>query len=151
MSEGLCRLVFLNCTFMQIDETDEIPQPRLVFFVKHLIAELQTREISVEIAAEMYSALVTLLPLVKDIYGSLWKEIIDIIVDGWTRHVNDDGGKILLMHASLRLYSTLRALAVEESNDDLTDSWVEKTSKMADSLIDIMKRLASKLTRGSLC
>ena len=151
MSEGLYQLMFLNCVLRQTDESGEIPQQRLVFLVKHLIAQLQTGEISPEVTAEIYKALATLLPLVKDIYGSIWKEIIDIIIDGWTGHMNDDGSKISLMHASLRLCSTLRALAIEESNDDLTDSWTEKRSKLSDGLIDIMKLLASKLTRGLLC
>ena len=144
MSEGLRRLVFLNCVLINPDEINEIPPPRLVFFVKHLISQLQTGELPQEVIAEIYKALVKLLPPVKNIYGSLWEEIINIIIDGWTRNVNDDGSSISLMHASLQLSWTLKALAIDQSNDDLTDSWRLKELKLLDVLIDNMTRLASK-------
>lgn len=100
---------------------------------------------SKSIKTEIFIALRAILPPIKDIYDNFWARIIDFILDWWSSQslVGDDD--IPILHASLRLFQTLKRLGYEESNDDLQDAWKEKQGLMLDSLLGLLKQLQGKL------
>lgn len=143
---GFRQLIFLNCiTNRQEDLVIEIPQQRLVFFVKHVVSQLFKGISSKSLKTEIFIALGAILPPIKDIYDNFWARIIDFILDWWSSQslIGDDD--IPIMHASLRLFQTLKRLGYEESNDDLQDAWKEKQGLMLESLLGLLKQLQGKL------
>ncbi|MCJ1244899.1 hypothetical protein MMC30_002100 [Trapelia coarctata] len=144
--EGLHQLVLLNISIRKLDDYTQIPQPRLVFFVRHMVSQLRDNRIALEVVTEIHKALAVMLPQVKEVYESFWERLIDTIVDGWFAAAIKNLSDISSLHASLRLCAILQALSVEEeSNDDLKDSWTEKRSAIVDHLVKIMKLQAGKL------
>ena len=138
-------LVLMNCILSsQEDYINEIPQQRLIFFVKHVTQALQDKSLSTSlVGGEIMRALVTILPRVSDIYGSFWEELLVIVQEGWDQAVIDDN--IYRIHASLRLLSLLSKPHMQESNDDLLDFWTDKKQAIAGGLIDLLNQLAGKL------
>ena len=141
----------MNCILQtQEDVVYEIPQQRIIFYVKHIVSCLRQNDLPLSLHAEICKSLVVVLPHIKDIYGSFWLDIINVLILVWSRgkEVSDDD--LPLIHATLRLSTALRALTTQESNDDLLNCWSEKKVAMTDGLINLMKHEASKFTR-SLC
>lgn len=94
---GLRQLVLLNIIVANQDGiTDTIAKQRLVFFVKHLTGwlELQDDEsIPLTVRSEVYRAFSLLLPLMKDIYGEHWENILNSLTSFWSSagHFKDQG------------------------------------------------------------
>lgn len=145
--EGLRQLVFLNAIIQNVENVAEsIAKQRLVFFVKHVIPWLQDDETTDSIQAEVCRALVVLLPLMKDIYGPYWADLLGWCTAVWTEEQLTDKsntvieGVIPVIHASLRLFSTLRTLkADEDANDDLVDAWKETAEGTAKGLVHLLR------------
>jgi hypothetical protein len=144
--EALRQLVQLNTLLGQEGITESIAKQRLVFFVKHVVPWLQDVSITKPVKAELCRALSALLPLMSDMYGEHWTDILSSLAATWTTtnelEENESGmnSPIPFVHASLKLYAQLRTLTqVEEPNDDLVDAWKEKEQSVANGLINLLK------------
>lgn len=116
--------------------------------MRHVVSQLRDNTITLEVVTEIHKALTAILPLVKEVYESFWKKLIDAIVDGWSAAATSNLSNIPSLHASLKLCAMIQALSIdEESNDDLKDSWMEKRSVLVDRLVQIMRLQAGKLPR----
>lgn len=145
---GNRKLVFLNCIInKQEDLITEIPQRRLVFFVKHMVSQL-SKGISLDsIKTEIMIALSITTPPIKDIYDNFWSKIVDILTNLWTSQNQVQDDDIPILYASLRLFQTLKRLLSTETNDDLQDSWKEKKEPMIVGLLNLLKQLQRRYFR----
>ena len=131
-------LVLLNCILEGCGSViEEIPQQRLVFFVKHMTEEIPNASSTGQ--AEVMRALYAVLPLIKDIYGSFWSDLFDVMGSVFTTPVTDE--VLPLLSASLRLLSLLRKQYMQEGNDDLFDAWTEQRKSFAEKLVYLMCNL----------
>ncbi|KAH7064472.1 hypothetical protein BKA63DRAFT_174041 [Paraphoma chrysanthemicola] len=145
--EGLRQLVQLSSLLHGQDGiTESIAKQRLVFFVKHVVPWLQTPGTTKAIKAELSRALTTLLPMMGDMYGDHWANILNSLAAAWsiTQELDDSksgaDSSIPFVHASLKLYAQLRSLTqVDEPNDDLVDAWKETEQEIANGLINLLK------------
>jgi hypothetical protein len=145
-SEALQQLIQLNSVLGQDGIVESIAKQRLVFFVKHVVPWLQEEGVAQSIKAELCRALMVLLPLMSDMYGEHWGDILNSLAATWSAiqelEANESGmdSPIPLVHASLKLYAQLRILTqAEEPNDDLLDAWKETEQPVADGLINVLK------------
>lgn len=145
-TEGLRQLVSLNAVLEQDGITSSIAKQRLVFFVKHVVPWLQDDEAPRNVKAELCRAMMTLLPLMSDMYGEHWVDILRALAATWkeTKELeeNESGydSPVPHIHASLKLYAQLRSLLQdEEHNDDLVDAWKETEQDVAHGLINLLK------------
>ena len=147
MVSALRRLILFNTIIHRQEEyAAEIPQQRLVFFVKHAAAQLQQNEDSAScITAEILKSLTVLLPQIKDIYGSFWPDIIDAASCVLHLSYIDRDDDLPQLHASLRLLLKLKALASTGSNDDLQDAWIEKFQPTNLALLKLAMQLLGLL------
>ena len=117
-----------------------MPQQRIVFLSKHLISYLGQDIRSPPITAEILKSLRVVLPVIKGIYGSHWSEILRFNEALWSRKPSTEDQELPVIHASLRLYATLRSLVGhDDGNEDLDDAWKESISTLSVSLVDILK------------
>ena len=160
--EGLRRLVLLNSVLRQDGIVHTIAKQRLVFFVKHVLPWLQNRVVTRLVQAELCRALTVLLPLMSDMYGEHWNEVLSFLSVAWSStqelQETETGAdrfviirfrhtRILIchspipfVHASLKLYAKLQTLMqIEEPNDDLIDAWKDTTQDIANGLINLLK------------
>jgi hypothetical protein len=144
--EGLGQLVVLNAVLTQDGITESIAKQRLVFFVKHVVPWLSEGNSSLEVKAEVCRVLTSLLPLMSDMYGEHWGEILNALAAAWssTSELQSTEAKasspIPFTHASLKLYEQLRRLAEgDDPNDDLIEVWKETEQSVAAGLINILK------------
>jgi hypothetical protein len=144
--EGLSQLVVLNTVLSQDGITESIAKQRLVFFVKHVVPWLDAAHGSVEIRAEVCRVLTALLPLMSDLYGEHWGDILNALSSTWSSTSElqsteaEASSPIPLTHASLKLYEQLRRLTEgEDPNDDLMEAWKETEQPVAAGLINLLK------------
>ncbi len=160
--EGLHQLVLLNSLLGQDGIADSIAKQRLIFFVKHVIPWLEDREVFRKIKAELCRVLTALLPIMSDMYGEHWSNILRSLATAWSStqelEENESGmdryvrvstsimssltlySPIAFTHASLKLYAKLRTLTeIEEPNDDLLDAWKETSQDIANGLLNLLK------------
>ena len=137
---GMRKLCLVSCIFTRAqDYVNDIPQQRLVFFVQHLIGQLEVSVPSSTVAGGQIMAVLSfVLPAVKEIYGPFWSAIVDAIKQ--TSAQTD----LYVVHASLRLLSLLRKTYMLESNDDLLDAWSEKKTAVAEWLLGLLGQLQGK-------
>ncbi|KAK7552526.1 RING zinc finger protein-like protein [Phyllosticta citricarpa] len=147
--EALRQLVILNLIIHnQEGAVETIAKQRLIFFVKHVIEWLEPESTpSLPLRAEAYRALTVLLPQMKDIYGEHWEQILLSLTSFWDSaesfKATELGYEEALpaVHASLKLYATLRSLkSDEEPNDDLVDAWKEQEHAAANGLVNLLKQ-----------
>ncbi|KAM5483810.1 hypothetical protein McanCB56680_002912 [Microsporum canis] len=121
-----------------------IPTQRLVFLVKHLIVCLQSKKFGPGIIAEILKVLAVVLPLVKDIYGSHWSELFDFLNEFWDK--GDISDEFLpALYSSLRLFSCLRKLATDDSNEDLEDAWKDAQKSHTENMVNLLKQFGASL------
>jgi hypothetical protein len=143
--EALRQLVLLNSLLGQDGITESIAKQRLVFFVKHVVPWLQAAEVTRPLKAELCRALTVLLPMMGDMYGDHWTDILGFLSVSWmtTTDLENEAGmdsSIPFVHASLKLYAQLRNLTQsEDPNDDLIDAWKETEQSVAGGLINLLK------------
>lgn len=144
--EGLRQLILLNTLLEQEDISESIAKQRLVFFVKHVIPWLQTEMVARPVKAELCRALSVLLPLMSDMYGEHWGEILMSLASTWAATQNFEeheswmDSPIPFVHASLKLYAQMRKLTqAEEPNDDLVEAWEQSEQPVANGLINLLK------------
>lgn len=145
-AEALSQLVVLNAVISQEGITEAIAKQRLVFFVKHIVPWLDAARGSVEIRAEVCRALTSLLPLMSDMYGEHWADIMNALSTTWSSTSELQGTEIEasspipFTHASLKLYEQLRRLTEsEDPNEDLVEAWKESEQSVAAGLINLLK------------
>ena len=144
--KALDQLVQLNLILQtQEDAVTTIAKQRLIFLVKRLVPSLNTGT-TLAITAEICKALAALLPGMQDMYGEHWAQVLSYLLGFWTSMEGQTDGaaiderRILLTHASLRLYSTLTKLTrVEEPNDDLVDALKDNSDQIYDGLVLLLK------------
>ncbi|KAL9136293.1 MAG: hypothetical protein Q9175_002499 [Cornicularia normoerica] len=137
LAEGMRKLCLVSCIFSRAqDYVNDIPQQRLVFFVQHLIGQLETSVPSFTVAGgQIMVVLSFILPAVKEIYGLFWSAIFDEIQNTGAQ------ADLYALHASLKLLNLLRRSYMLESNDDLLDAWTEKKTAVAKYLVDLLWQL----------
>ncbi|KAI7233960.1 hypothetical protein KC330_g5103 [Hortaea werneckii] len=144
--QALEKLVSLNCILHTQEEAAEaIAKQRLIFVVKRLIPALST-ETTGKLKAEICKALTVLLPGMQDMYGEHWMQVLSYITSIWSAgdglggEQSVDDGRVLLAHASLKIFMTLSRLSkAEEANDDLVDAMKEESGRMHDALVTLLK------------
>ncbi|EKG21184.1 Zinc finger RING-type protein [Macrophomina phaseolina MS6] len=148
---GLRQLTLLNIIVANQDGiSDTIAKQRLIFFVKHLSEwlELQDDEaIQLNVRAEVYRAFSLLLPIMRDIYGEHWENILNSLTAFWssveTFKDQELGYEKVIpcIHASLKLYATLKVLqADEDPNEDLVEAWKSSQPAVSKGLIELLKQ-----------
>lgn len=142
----LTQLVLLNTVLSQNGIAETIAKQRLIFFVKHVVPWLDMANGSVEVRAEVCRALTSLLPLVSDLYGEHWGDILNALSAAWSRATELHDAEVVansplpFIHESLRLYAQLSLLTqAEEPNDDLIEVWKETEAPVAAGLISLLK------------
>ena len=137
---GMRKLCLISCIFSRVpDYVNDIPQQRIVFFVQHLIGQLQTSVPSFTVAgAQIMVVLSFVLSAVKEIYGPFWSAIVDEI------QRRGEQADLYALHASLRLLSLLRKPYMLDSNEDLLDAWSEKKPAVAKWLMGVLWQLQGK-------
>lgn len=143
---GLSRLIYLNdILHNQLDMTGSIAKQRLVFLMKHLVSWLQDDNADDLAKAEICKLLQVVLPTIRDLYGSHWSQILEMLVRLWssrpsTPDVDMEDSRIPLVHSSLKLYSTLKSLTEQDDvNDDLIDAWKEFNRSASAGLIMLLE------------
>ncbi|KAL9576378.1 MAG: hypothetical protein Q9212_007149, partial [Teloschistes hypoglaucus] len=133
------KVVLLNSILSRDDFGDVlpgIPKQRLVFFVQHVCKQLieppedsipsmlqapMTKSARV-ITAEMMKAINHILPALSELYGSFWEDLAAMLPRTWSLDKESSEEILPSLHASFRLYSTLRRMGAGDSNDDLVDA-----------------------------
>ena len=133
--------VFLNLILYQPEDyVNEVPQQRLVFFVKHVVKQMQHGLLLIpSIGGEIMKTLCVVLPAIKEIYDDFWADILEAIPQVWLDALSDEF--IYGIYSSLRLLSLLKKADMQQSNDDLLDAWTEKKERIAKGLVGLMVRL----------
>ncbi|KAL8734304.1 MAG: hypothetical protein Q9166_001502 [cf. Caloplaca sp. 2 TL-2023] len=156
--DGIKNLIILNSILSReefVDSLLSIPKQRLVFFVQHMCKELATpinaingsgveaepSESAVVVRAETMQALNHILPTLKETYGTFWEDTIEVLTKTWSLPKAASEDELPLIHASLRLYSSLRSLSSGESNDDLLDALKGQEALIASSMICLLHAL----------
>ncbi|KAK4917271.1 hypothetical protein LTR28_013311, partial [Elasticomyces elasticus] len=122
---------------------DRIPKRRLPLIVKRIIPWLTDDQVITTVKAEACRALMSLLPAAKAVYGDHWAEMLRFLPAFWST-TNDLESELPLLHASLGLYTTLRALNSEqEVNEDLLDAWKESGEAVFQGLVELLRHSRS--------
>lgn len=122
---------------------EKIPQQRLVFLLKSLVAQVQNPE-SGPVLSETLILLSKIVPSVQDIYGEHWEEIVNGLVDMWSTMKTDD---VSLIHSSLQVFAVLKSsLKLEEVNDDLQEAWMAKQEDLNTGLLRCLEALNTTST-----
>lgn len=125
---------------------------RLVFAVRQLTSWLEDdesmRALSPDFSADVCRALTTLLPCIKDVYGSYWEKSLGFCNSLWARAGEWPLREALApIHASLKLARALETL--EEPNDDLEDALKEFAEPKAKALVELLKLPRDEETSSS--
>lgn len=116
---------------------EKVPTQRLVFFVKHLVQCLQSKELSRGSTSETFKALTAVLPFIKEIYGSHWSDLFEVLESLWESGEATEE-YLPVLHSSFRLFNCLRSLATDESNDDLEDAWIAAQKTHPERLVHLL-------------
>ena len=136
----------MSCIFHGAEHyVSEIPQQRLVFFVKHAVQQLEILRPSSIIGGQIGSVLTMVFPSISTIYGEFWADILKMIGNAEYLSTGDDS--LFSIHVSLRLVSLLRKPHMLEANDDLLDAWNEQKVAMGESLLRLLIQFAGNVPR----
>ena len=141
LDEVTTNFVFLNLILYQPEDyVNEVPQQRLVFFVKHVVEHIQHGLLLIpSVGGEVMKTLRVVLPAIKEIYDAFWADILDAIPQVWLHATSDEF--IYGIYSSLRLLSLLKKTDMQQSNEDLYDAWTEKKEAIAKGLVGLMIQL----------
>ncbi|KAK4903385.1 hypothetical protein LTR27_000316 [Elasticomyces elasticus] len=137
------KLVLLNTILQTQEETiASIAKQRLIFLVKRLVPAMSASQMPI-MTVEIAKVLSLLLPSMQDMYGDHWSQSLSFIIKSWmsTEGSNETAEvRVLLDHATLKLYSMLRRLSVaDEPNDDLLDALKDNRDKIHQGLVSLLK------------
>ena len=148
---GLRQLVILNTILAYYEDACEtIAKPRLSRFISKAVSWLMDEAIEDELVAELYRMMSHLLPLVNDMYGEYWKNILDSIKSNLelVSELPDVNAPALIpsLHAALRLFGVLRRIKSSENakdederNDDVIEAWDDYENEINGSMINCLK------------
>ncbi|KAL8799123.1 MAG: hypothetical protein Q9182_006129 [Xanthomendoza sp. 2 TL-2023] len=159
-SNATSNLIIFNSVFNReeiLESLPNVPKQRLVFFVQHACKELvmalgalepsrsqaQSWNPALVIGAELMHSLNHVLPTLAETYGTFWEDTIEILTRTWSLPDVGSNDRLPLLHASLRLHSTLRRTSIAGSNDDLSDAWKNKEASIATSMLSLLHVLQS--------
>ena len=143
--KALRQLVFLNA-ILQNEKApiERVAKQRIVFFVQHITQWAANPHLQLPIQTESLKALSSVIGHMKDMYGSHWADILRATLELWERPPAKTDGWLSLLHASLKLFGTLRSLSEEEdANDDLLDAWNERQPAAGEELVSVLKSLGA--------
>ncbi|KAK2768232.1 hypothetical protein FQN54_000084 [Arachnomyces sp. PD_36] len=146
--EGLRRLILLNVLIQGEDSVVErVPTQRLVFLVKHLIQCFEFVSEMPGLALEVLKLLTSVLPHIREVYGTHWDEILEFLETLWcgSHNITDDE-YLPVLHVSLRLFACMRNLASGDSNDDLEDAWEERRKRGSRRLVEVLNQFDASHT-----
>jgi hypothetical protein len=124
------------------DVVASIPTQRLVFLVKHLIQCLQSDLESLSLRAEIFKTITVVLQVLSEIYGSHWADTIEILDSTWKKTSGGDEA-LPVLHASFRLFGSLKSMVTGEGNDDLEDAWAESKTELIRSCVSTLPKLGT--------
>lgn len=115
---------------------------RIVFAVRQITGWFEEPELlDPQTSTEICRALTSLLPCMKDVYGSYWEKTVQFCLDTWNKGPEYSIDDILpLVHASLKLARVLETLP--EPNDDLDDALRDLSSAKPAALIELLRLLS---------
>lgn len=100
---------------------------------------------------EIFRALAVILPRIKDLYGDFWEGCLSVLLKTWSFSQDSKESDIPLINSSLRLLVVLRSLAMQDSNDDLQESWTAHATMLSEGLVGLMKHLQGKESIFAYC
>ncbi|KAF4636575.1 hypothetical protein G7Y89_g1514 [Cudoniella acicularis] len=144
--KALVLIISLNAALMVYQE-DEIPvaKNRIIFAVKQILSWTETlATTNTQLSSEVCRVLQSLLPAMKDVYGTYWESTLDFCISIWE---SSEGGQLSdenlpMIGMSLKLYSILQK--IEDPNDDLEDALTNYKQKVSESLINLLKLRRAK-------
>ncbi|KAL4914937.1 hypothetical protein BDW62DRAFT_189604 [Aspergillus aurantiobrunneus] len=146
---GLRKLCLLNLLLSDEEEVNpmaSMPTQRLIFFVKHLIQCLQSKQVSLSLKTEIFKALTFALPNIKEMYGPHWEECMEILSSTW-RDISEGDSALTVLNSSFRLFSCLESIVKDdESNDDVKDAWADRKTKLFNVLSSTLWKFDSSTT-----
>ena len=147
--EALRLLVLLNSIIQSQETLSEIPQQRLIPLVKRLMGwGKETLSGSVPAVAEVARLVTAAVPLIQDVYGSHWAQMMAFVSRIWLGRNGRDSvlAELPAIHASLKLFAAL--MRVHDANDDLDDAWRE--TMFSKHIIGLLKIMPGE-SDASLC
>ena len=131
---ALQRLVLLSRLISVYDgNLEDIPQQRLAFFVKHVVASLRSGITEHSTLSEALKVLSSILLAIKDLYGDFWEDIVHFCT-----FTLESTSHIPSLYNCLKLCSMLQRLAREASNDDIEEVWAAQESTFANALVALL-------------
>jgi hypothetical protein len=122
---------------------ESVPPQRRIFLMKHLIQCVQAGLKMPGLLTEILKLLRSVLPHVRELYGSHWADILDILSSLWAQDLSSDDN-LPVLHSSLRLFAQLR-IFVDDSNDDLEDAWKESNKNLSTLLISSLGKFGKTI------
>ncbi|KAL8795676.1 MAG: hypothetical protein Q9195_001914 [Heterodermia aff. obscurata] len=142
VNDSLRPLILFNCILYRQDDIGSTITPRrLIFFIKHVVSQIQGYELARPIYTEILRALAVVLPYVKDTNDDFWEGVLEVMLKAFSLAQGSKDGDIPLINASLRLLLIFKSLATQESNDDLQILWTDSATRLSDGLVGLMKKL----------
>ncbi|EGX88716.1 RING zinc finger protein, putative [Cordyceps militaris CM01] len=114
---------------------------RIVFAVRQITSWFEEPALmDAETSTEACRSLISLLPCMKDVYGSYWERTATFCLATWRNEFEYNLGSLLpLVHASLKLGRVLETIS--EPNDDLEDALRDFASDKPSALVELLKLL----------
>ena len=115
----------------------QVPQRRRVMLMQSLTTFLEPANTSQPVIAEALKLVEALIPGLVEIYGEFWETILALVI----RSLKSDSSSLPVLHACLRLCSSMRRYASdEEATEDLREAWADKQSEVAENLFLLVQR-----------
>lgn len=137
------RLVLLNLLIKgEHDLICNVPSQRLIFLTKHLLSIPSFNQAPAGLQSELLSALTSILPPIKDLYGDFWKDVATLI----RQYLGSlaDASDIVPLHNALRLHACLVSLTNGESNEDLEEEFSKVKPSLDTSLLEVLTHFDGK-------
>jgi hypothetical protein len=135
--DSLQKLVPLNRLLnTYAGKLDDVPQQRLVFFVKHVAASLRSSYGSQPLLAESLKVVAYIVPAIQELYGEFWLDLVEILISV----LDSNDSMVMTSYCALHLCSVLRSLANKASNDDVEEAWADKEVEVANSMLALLSR-----------
>ena len=150
-ASGLSQLIILNIILTHYEDAGEtIAKPRLSRFISKAVSWLLDEAVEDELVTELYRMMFYLFPLVSDMYGDYWKNILESIKSNLELvtelPATNAPALVPSLHAAVRLFGVLRKVKSSENskpederNDDVIEAWNEYESQINAALIASLK------------
>ncbi|KAF8475940.1 hypothetical protein BDZ91DRAFT_649678 [Kalaharituber pfeilii] len=144
------QLVLLNTLMPKSsDEKIAFPSQRAMFLLRNALSWFELEEgldnqdkpsVNVALLSETTKLLRSLVPLVKDVYGSHWKLMCELILMAWevtSRNRDRNVQMSPMTYWSMKLYETLKSS--HTGNDDFEDAFKDHQKKLHSTLIQLFE------------